>query len=155
MPEMMRRSAKPCLSCIVLHALLDPADGQWHASTRTFLDQEDMVGLRFGPYLQICHECIHTVLAYVDNAPLVSFACIDQDLSSPEVNGIQCQVGYLCYAQSTSEHEHEDGFVSRFMYDAKKSIELFILQMLRQGLRQAQTQALPDRVVHLQALLPD
>jgi len=96
-PELMTASPEPSFVGIILHSLLDPADGDRRPPVRTFLHQEEPFHLGGRSGLQILDEGLEGIRADVHHAVFATLAVLNQDTATAKVKRPEGQVGDLLY----------------------------------------------------------
>jgi hypothetical protein len=130
---MMAGNPEFCIMGIILHPLLDAANGDGASCTDPLFDQKDSLGFGYRPYPEIVRKSEERVIAHIDDPILGTLPIFDDDLLLFEVQNSQSEVSNLLHAQTAPEHQHKHGPIPMPLHSVKEVVHLFIPQVPGKG----------------------
>jgi len=145
-PEMVTGNPEFCFTGIILHALLDAANGNGIALTGPFFDQKDPGGFGARPYPEIIRQSEERIIAHIDNPVFRPLAIFDDDFSLFEVHHTQSEMSHFLHTKAAPEHQHEHGQIPMPLHNGKDGIDLLIPQVPGKRLGHLENVTPPNRI---------
>jgi len=145
-PKMVAGNPEFGLAGIILHTLLDAANGDGISRTGPFFDQKDLFGSGYGSCPEIVCKSKESVITHINDPVFGSLPVFDNDFSLLEVQHSQSEIGDFLNTEPTSEHQHEHGPIPMPLHNVKEDIHLLIQQVPGKRFGHLEDMTPPNRI---------